>query len=69
MDSESAANGRYVNFSRASQLAPAPDRAVHLQVHAHLPSGYSDFIAWDGQAIVFDDADQAADPLSHVLVL
>jgi hypothetical protein len=69
MDSESAANGRYFNFSRASQLAPTPDRAVHLQVHAHLSRGRSDFIAWDGQTIVFDDADEAAGPLSHVFVL
>jgi len=69
MDAESTAGGRHVGFSRASELAPTADRAVHLQVHADLPRGHSDFIAWHGQTIVFDDADEAADPLPHVFVL
>ena len=69
MDTESAATGRYFHFSRASELAPTADRAVDLPLHADLPRGLSDVIAWDGQTIVFDDADEAADPLSHVFVL
>jgi hypothetical protein len=69
MDAESAATGRYFHVSRASELAPTADRPVNLQVHADVPRGRPDFIAWDGQTIVFDDADEAADPLSHVFVL
>ena len=69
MDAESAAEGRYVHFSSESELASTANRAVDLPVHADLPRGRSDFVAWDGQTIVFDDADQAADPLSHVFVL
>jgi len=69
MDAEPAASGRYFHFSRASELVPTADCAVHLPVHADLSRGRSHFIAWDGQTIVFDDADEAADPLSHVFVL
>ena len=69
MDTESAATGRYFYFSRASEQAPTADRTVDLPLHADLPRGHSDFIAWDGQTIVFDDADEAADPLPHVFVL
>ena len=69
MDAESAAGGRHFGFSRASELDPTADRAVDLPLHADLPRGHSDFIAWDGQTIVFDDADEAADPLPHVFVL
>jgi hypothetical protein len=69
MDAEPAAAGRYFHFSRASELASTADRAVDLPVHADLPRGRQDFIAWDGQTIVFDDADEAADPLSHVFIL
>ena len=69
MDAESAASGRHFHFSRASELAPTADRAVDLPVYADLPRGYSDFVAWDGQTIVFNNADEATDPLSHVFVL
>lgn len=69
MDTESAARGRYVRSSRASELAPTADCAVDLPVHANLPRGHQDLITRDGQAIVFDDADEAADSLSHVFVL
>jgi len=69
MDAESAASGRYFDFSRASELDPTADRAVDLPLHADLPPGRSDVIAWDGQTIVFDDADEAADPLPHVFFL
>ena len=69
MDAQSPTSRRYFDVSRASELAPTTDRAVDLPLHAHLPRGRSNLIAWDGQAIVFDDADEAADPLSHVFVL
>jgi hypothetical protein len=69
MDPKPAATGRRLPFSGASELAPTADRALHLQVHAHLPGSRSDLVAWDGQTIVFDDADEAADPLSYVFVL
>jgi hypothetical protein len=69
MDAESAAARRYFNVSRASELAPTADRVANLQVHSDLPRSRSDFIAWDGHTIVFDDAGEAADPLSHVFVL
>ena len=69
MDPKPAATGRRLPFSGASELAPTADRVANLQVHADLPRSRSDFIAWDGQKNVFDDAGQAADPLPHVLVL
>jgi len=69
MDAEPAASGRYFHFSRTSELASTADCAANLQVHAHLPRGRSNFVARDGQTIVFDDADEAADPLPHVLIL
>ena len=69
MDAESAASGRYFHFSRASELAPTANRAANLQVHAQLPGSRSDFVAWNGQTIVVDDADKAADALSNVFVL
>src|SRR5213592_4284203 len=39
MDAKPAASGRYFHFSRASELAPTADRALYLQVHAHVPRG------------------------------
>jgi hypothetical protein len=69
VDAEPAAAGRYFHFSGAPELAPTADRAVDLPVHADLPRGRSDFVAWNGQTIVVDDADKAADALSNVFVL
>jgi hypothetical protein len=69
MDAQSAAAGRYFDGSGASELAPTADCAVDLPFHSDVSRGRSDLITWDGQTIVFDDADEAADSLSHVLIL
>ena len=69
MDTESSARGRHFHFSGAPELVGTADSALHLQVHAHLPRGRSDFIARNGKGVAADDAPKAADPLSYVLVL
>jgi hypothetical protein len=69
MGAEPAPGGRHLCFSGASQLAPAANRAVHLQIYADVPGGHSDFIVGNGQKAPADHTDETADPLSDVLVL
>src|SRR6266487_5691770 len=69
MEVECATPGRYFDFSRASELVATADSALHLQVYAHLPGSDSYFVVRYGQGASAHDADQAAHPLSHVLVL
>src|SRR5437899_7296863 len=69
MDAESATTGRYFDFSRASELVATANCAAHLPVHAHMSGSHSYFVVRYGQGASAHDADQAARPLSHVLVL
>src|SRR2546428_11486719 len=69
MDAYSATTGRYVGLPRASQLVSAANCAAHLPVHTHMSKSDSYFVVRYGQGASAHDADQAARPLSHVLVL
>src|SRR6266581_418664 len=69
MDSESAPAGRRVDLPGAPQLVSAANCAAHLPVDAHMSGSHSYFVVRYGQGASAHDADQAARPLSHVLVL
>src|SRR5438128_9094515 len=69
MGAESAATGGRFRFSGAPELASAADSPPHLQIYAHVPGGHSYFVVGHGQRTSADNADQAANPLSHVLIL
>src|SRR5437773_5215819 len=69
MGSESAPAGRRVDLPGAPQLVSATNCAAHLPVHAHMSGSHSYFVVRYGQGASAHDADQAARPLSHVLVL